>query len=550
MPEYLSPGVYVEEVSSGIKPIEGVGTSTGAFVGGAVKGPVDMPVLVTNFSQFAATFGSFHPDHFLAYAVRHFFLEGGTRCYVVRVFRPRPAPSPPDRPLEVDKSTAWAEITADATPVLRVLAASPGTWGNNLTLEIEPASFDPRDPNDDERRFKLTVKVRRPEAPPEIVETFDSLTLSEFTADGLPNPNHAEVRVNKVSRYITVDDLTDPSTVVAPDFTEPDASPPSASPPAAIDLADGDDGEPLRPADLIGLEDDRTGLWAFEPVDDINIVAIPDLVHPDETDPGRAGEARDATVEALTFCERRKDCFFVADVPKGLTPQQALDYKQAKNDFTGNPFNSSFGAIYYPWIWVADPVTGGRLLCPPSGAVAGSYSGTDVSRGVHKAPAGTDNGYLNAALDVEQTITHGEQATLNPQGVNVIRKFPEAGILIWGARTLSADPEWKYVNVRRLFLMLEESIFKGTQWVVFEPNDAVLWKRIVRNVTAFLRVQWNEGKLVGAKQEEAFFVKCDAETNPPESVDLGRVITVIGVAPSKPAEFVIFRISQFRPGAD
>jgi phage tail sheath protein FI len=145
--------------------------------------------------------------------------------------------------------------------------------------------------------------------------------------------------------------------------------------------------------------------------------------------------------------------------------------------------------------------------------------------------------------------TQGEQDTLNPEGVNVIRKFPTAGIVIWGARTVSADPEWKYVNVRRLFIFLEESIFKGTQGVVFEPNDPVLWKRITRDVSAFLRIQWREGKLVGDKPEQAFFVKCDAETNPPESIDLGRVITLIGVAPSKPAEFVIFRISQSRTGA-
>jgi phage tail sheath protein FI len=199
---------------------------------------------------------------------------------------------------------------------------------------------------------------------------------------------------------------------------------------------------------------------------------------------------------------------------------------------------------------IFDPLRGKPISFPPSCSVAGIYSATDVSRGVHKAPAGIVEGRLKTAVGVERDVTKGEQEILNPNGINVIRNFPESGLVVWGARTVSADPEWRYVNVRRLFLFLEESIDEGTQWVVFEPNDPVLWARIVRNVSAFLRVQWLEGKLVGLKEEEAFFVKCDEETNPPESVDLGRVITVIGVAPSKPAEFVIFRIMQKRPGAN
>ncbi len=555
MPEYLSPGVYVEEVSSGIKPIEGVGTSTGAFVGGAVKGPVDKAVLVTNFTQFVDTFGSFHPNHYLAYAVRHFFLEGGTRCYVVRAFHPTdiPKPLPPDWPWPsgVLPDFAWSKLKENKTDttnnkeVLLVAANSPGAWGNDLSIKIEKASFDPRDATDAEMRFKLTVLAKRPGASAEAVEVFDSLTLADFIGNTkLPNPNHAEIRINGTSRYIRVSDLTATDKLMKP-FFEPEPTPLKEG----LDGGVKADGPLLELGDLTGDEAKRTGLHAFDPVDDINIVAIPDLMQLDAAGDQSATNARAGTLAGLTYCQNRKDCFFVADMPRGKTPQEALAYKQAQAPFSGSPFNSSFGALYYPWIWVDDPVTGGRKLFPPSGAVAGSYSGTDVRRGVHKAPAGTEDGYLNAALDIERTLTKGEHDTLNPNGVNVIRKFPEAGIVLWGARTLSADPEWKYLNVRRLFLFLEESIFKGTQWVVFEPNDPVLWKRIVRNISAFLRVQWSEGKLVGAKPEEAFFVKCDAETNPPESVDLGRVITVIGVAPSKPAEFVIFRISQFQPGA-
>ncbi|MCI0487991.1 MAG: phage tail sheath subtilisin-like domain-containing protein [Blastocatellia bacterium] len=540
MPEYLSPGVYVEEVSSGIRPIEGVGTSTGAFVGRAVKGPVNEAVLITNPTQFFNTFGGFHQDYYLAYAVRHFFIEGGTRCYVVRVFNPNVV-APADAPADVARVVLNSSAPA---PVLRVLAADEGAWGNNIFLQVGDPAFDPDDPDNDDQKFSLTVKYREsPDALPTTVETYSRLSMREFTPEGLPNPFHVENQINDVSRYIMVDDLS-----VVPADIAPPANSPAEDPDNPLDhlfqLQNGSDGQALAAADFIGDEVEASGLHAFDAVDDINIVAIPDLVHAN-VDPD---EARDQILAAFTYCERRQDCFFVADSPGGLSPQRVLAYKQGRAPFSGNAFNSKYGAIYYPWIYVTDPLTGKRILFPPSGAVAGTYSATDVRRGVHKAPAGTEDP-LNAAVDIERVITKGEHDTLNPEGVNAIRKFPDSGIVVWGARTVSADPEWRYVNVRRLFLFLEESIEEGTQWVVFEPNDPVLWKRIVRNVSAFLRVQWLEGKLVGDKPENAFFVKCDEETNPPESVDLGRVVTLIGVAPSKPAEFVIFRISQSRSGA-
>lgn len=533
MPEYLAPGVYVEEVSSGIKPIEAVGTSTGAFVGGAVKGPVAEPVLVTSFTQFVDVFGGFHPDHYLAYAVRQFFTQGGGRCFVVRAFRPSPPASPPSRPAGLAEDVAFVTLDDGASPpvdALRVLASSPGAWGNDVAVEVTGPTFDPADPANADGKFGLAVLVGG-----EAVETYDRLSLNEFTADGLPNPLHAEQVINGRSKYIVVDDLS-----AEPTVTDPPG-------PGTFALSGGADGGTLAISNLIGAEAAGTGLFAFDTVDDINIVAIPDLMRPTIT----AATALVATGQALAYCEGREDCFFVADVPDGLGPTDALDYKQAQGAFSaGNALSSTYGALYYPWVRVADPVTGGTLLVPPSGSVAGVYARTDIRRGVHKAPAGTEDGRLRAVAGLERAVTHGEQELLNPNGVNVIRKFPDAGIVVWGARTVSADPEWRYVNVRRLFLFLEESIFNGTQWVVFEPNDPVLWKRITRNVSAFLNIQWREGKLVGETPEEAFFVKCDAETNPPESVDLGRVITVIGVAPSKPAEFVIFRITQVRPGAE
>jgi phage tail sheath protein FI len=533
MPEYLSPGVYVEELS-GPKPIEGVGTSTGAFVGIAERGPVNSPQLITNMTQFFDTFGGFLPQAHLAYGVRHFFTEGGTRCYVVRVFKasgPAVNGTPADMAV-VDLSSATP------TPVLRVRALSVGNWGNRISVRAVDPGFSPTNVGNTQKRFRLEVFYKDDPAP---VEIFDQLSMAELdSVTGLPNADHVEARINGVSKYITVADIT------------PASTPPNIDPPVSAlkALAGGRDGAApgatstdLQTADLIGSvatsTTSATGLQAFDTVDDINIVAIPDLVNVAYL----PADSHTGTESALTYCNLRKDCFFVADTPRGLSPQGALDYKRS-----GNPFNSKYGALYYPWIYAPDPLTGKSRLMPPSGAVAGSYSASDVRVGVHKAPAGIDDGYLNSASDVERIITKGEHDVLNPEGVNVIRKFPDAGIVIWGARTVSADSEWKYVNVRRLFIFLEESILKGTQGVVFEPNDRSLWKRITRDITAFLRVQWREGKLVGDKPEKAFFVKCDEETNPPESVDLGRVITLIGVAPSKPAEFVIFRIRQTRSG--
>ena len=211
------------------------------------------------------------------------------------------------------------------------------------------------------------------------------------------------------------------------------------------------------------------------------------------------------------------------------------------------PSTRLYGALYYPWIAVTDPVTGKNKYVPPSGAVAGTYSSTDVLRGVHKAPAGTIDGYLNSAVGIERLVSKGEQELLNPEGINVIRSFPGAGIVVWGARTLSADPEWRYINVRRLLLFIEESLDNGTQWVVFEPNDRSLWARVKRDMTAFLTIVWRAGALFGSAQEEAFFVKIDDENNPPEVRDAGMLIIEIAVAPVKPAEFVIIRITQRTP---
>jgi hypothetical protein len=226
-----------------------------------------------------------------------------------------------------------------------------------------------------------------------------------------------------------------------------------------------------------------------------------------------------------------------------------LDSKQDQKNIADlrPPTDSTYAAFYYPWIKVFDPITKGKKTIPSGGFVTGIYARSDVERGVHKAPA---NEVVNGALELEFNLTKGDQDLLNPRGVNVIRSFPGRGIRVWGARTISSDPEWKYVNVRRLFLFVEESIEEGTQWVVFEPNNEQLWARVKQTITQFLTTVWRTGALMGTTAEEAFFVKVDRSTMTQADIDNGRLIALIGIAPTKPAEFVIFRIAQFTASAN
>ena len=242
----------------------------------------------------------------------------------------------------------------------------------------------------------------------------------------------------------------------------------------------------------------------------------------------------------IDHCERMGDRVAILDPPPGLNAQQVLEWRMEK---TG--YDSKFATLYWPWVKIFDPATAQNVFAPPSGLMAGIWGRNDDTRGVHKAPA---NEVVRGAIALQTQITRAEHDLLNPQGINCIRAFPGRGIRVWGARTLSSDPAWRYLNVRRLFNFVEKSIDNGTQWVVFEPNDMDLWGRVRRNAGAFLTRLWTDGALFGASIEEAFFVKCDAETNPPEEQEAGRVITHVGLAPVLPAEFIVIRIAQSAAG--
>jgi hypothetical protein len=298
--------------------------------------------------------------------------------------------------------------------------------------------------------------------------------------------------------------------------------------------------EHLGAEDYVGDAADRTGFSSLEEIDEVTIVSVPDLVAAYEQGVVDLETFKAVQLAVISHCELMGNRVAILDPPPDLSPQQI---KRWRVEDAG--YDSKYATLYWPYVKVFDPSTGTNRFVPPSGHVAGIWARNDDTRGVHKAPA---NEVIRGAIALQTNITKAEHDLLNPVGINCVRSFPGRGIRVWGARTLSSDPAWRYLNVRRLFNYLEDSILAGTQWVVFEPNDPALWARMRRTVGAFLINEWRKGALFGLTPDEAFYVKCDSETNPAEGIDAGQVLCQIGVAPVKPAEFVIFQLAQFSGG--
>ena len=526
MPEYLSPGVYVEEISVGPKPIEGVSTSTTGFVGQTERGPL-YARLVTSWLDYQRWYGNYMDTavSYTAHAVKGFFDNGGQRAFIARVVRG-------------DAGTpASLTLDTDTTQQLRIDAIGPGEFGNRIYVRVDSGK---------QKGFRLTILYYRVAPPEPFVDPLDPANLADenrrdpdATEDYdnlglLPNgPRYAITTVNAGSQLIQIDwQFAD----------EPPAMPEIPDPPVFEPLTDGSDGIDAPTATMyIGahaMPENRRGLSLMEQIDEISILAVPDEVHV-SISPADRDTIRGAVVNQ---CEALKDRFGVLQIPENMGNVTEVGFNR----------DTSYAAIYYPWIRVYDPALQDAVKIPPSGHVAGIFARTDVERGVHKAPANTVvRGILASDLPgnrgpLEYTVNKGEHDILNPRGVNVIRDFRSdgRGVRVWGARTMSSDPEWRYVNVRRLFLFVEESIDEGTQWVVFEPNYEPTWARVARSITNFLIRVWRDGALAGVTQDEAFFVKCDRTTMTQDDIDNGRLICYIGIAPVKPAEFVIFRISQ------
>ena len=518
MLNYKSPGVYVEEVQAGSRPIEGVGTATAAFIGITASGPYDRPVKVTNWSQYVREFGGWVEGAYLPHAVYQYFNNAGGSCYVIRI-----GENGAD-----GARRASAELTSAVKAglgVYRVEARDEGGAGDGIRIRVQntPAAIEaaPAESGDgaasESGEDTFSVAVQRGDT----VERYEGISPRKGRNDLATRLQHSTlVQVSEVGNAPVAERIPSTGEVVLSG---------GASLPAR-----------LTPTDYIGDATRRSGIAGLAALDDVTIVAVPDLMAAYEA--GQFDLDGVATVQnaLIDHCKDMKDRMAILDAPKGLTAQEVREWVTEKARF-----NTAYAALYWPWVQFPDPHLGQPRLMPPSGAIAGIWGRNDDTRGVHKAPA---NEIVAGALDLELNVTRLEHDDLNPAGINVIRAFPGRGILVWGARTLSDDTTWRYVNVRRLFNYIESSILAGTQWVVFEPNDLELWQRIRRTVSAFLLGLWRDGALFGATPEQAFYVKCDAETNPPDQVDNGYVLIEIGVAPVKPAEFVVFRIAQLPTG--
>ncbi len=574
MAEYLSPGVYVEEFESGGKPMEGVGTSTAGFIGLAERGPIEgVPQLITNFADFRRTYGGYLSENefgeyrFLAYAVEHFFINGGSRCFVSRV-----------APQDAKCSVGYAPAKEGA--VVRFAAKNPGTWGDDIRVVVTPSSkaktqilevldtadgkkylvkngagFQPGDvvmyfdktesvynrvvKNQDnvitfQKEFEDDV-VDRNLLPSKVITTCeftlevkynDQVELYENASFNISAPNYVEKKVAK-SDLITVQYVGKESEEPQAPFASFVSAEDEEAAVVTISFTGGSNGSVsnISAADFIGTDNGagkRTGIQSFLDNDVVSIMAVPGV-----TDPN-------VQLMLVAHCENLASRFAVLDIPR--------DSKKVADVIAHRDiFDSNYAALYHPWLTIFDPLDKKNIAIPPSGSVIGIYARSDNTRGVHKAPA---NEVVRACVGLDCQFNKGEQDILNPKGVNLIRTFPGQGIRVWGARTATSNPSWKYINVRRLFIFIEESIKANTNWAVFEPNDEVLWVRVQRTISVFLTGLWRNGSLAGSSPEEAFFVNIGRNTMSQDDIDNGRLVCVIGVAPVKPAEFVIFRISQ------
>lgn len=525
MPVALTyPGVYIEEVPSGVRTITGVATSITAFIGRALQGPVNQAVRIQSFAEYTRLFGGLWQASTMSYAVSHFFQHGGSDAIIVRVFNG-----------DVAASTATITlVTASGNLVLE--ASSPGTWGGALRATVD---HDTRDPGDT-ALFNLTVEQLDRPGGTRVIASERFRNVSGKVTD----PRFVDTVLAQESSFVRVR------------TSAPDGESPTDATQAAVGNAT-DDGDPLVDGQITGDPNQRTGIHALEPVDLFNLLCIPPLGTERDTPPAGTGaswpDVDNATwAAAASYCQDRR-AMLIVDPPAAWTANPSTTVATAEtgvNVVRGTIGNDDArnAVMYFPRLRMPDPLNENRLgSFAPCGAVAGIMARTDAQRGVWKAPAGLEASF-SGVQEFTYTLTDGENGRLNPLGLNCLRSFPVAGKVVWGARTLvGADllaSEWKYLPVRRMALFLEESLYRGTQWVVFEPNDEPLWAQIRLNVGAFMQNLFRQGAFQGQSPREAYLVKCDRETTTQNDINLGIVNILVGFAPLKPAEFVVIRIQQ------
>jgi hypothetical protein len=520
------PGVYIEEVPSQVRTISGVATSITAFVGRALRGPVGEPVRVQSFTEFDRAFGGLWRESMMSYAVQHFFLNGGSDALVIRAFNNDPTEAGGVAPDDFSAFVTTFTVPGGAGD-LTLTAANPGAWGDELEIFVDRETADP----DDDTLFNLTVN-RLDDGVVRDSERLRNLSTEEDSARFVERVLEQQSDLVRVAGAV-------PAQAPDPSLTDGDGNPIPATASSA-----GDDGGVIGFAQVADpdLADLRMGIYALDGADLFNLLTIPPFEREQDVD-------FDTWSNALSYCRDHR-AMLIVDPPSVW--EDPSDVQDGTTGFGGsNPLVPSRGpnaAIYFPRVRMSDPLQENRLVVfAPGGMIAGIYSRTDAQRGVWKAPAGQE-ATLMGVRQLDYRMTDGENGQLNPLGVNCLRTFPVTGNVVWGARTLEgADrlaSEWKYVPVRRLALYIEESLYRGTQWVIFEPNDEPLWAQIRLNVGAFMHNLFRQGAFQGTSPREAYFVKCDSETTTQNDIDRGIVNLLVGFAPLKPAEFLIIKISQ------
>jgi len=508
------PGVYIEEVPSSVRTIVAAATSITAFIGRAQRGPLDKATRIKSFADFGRRFGGIWSESMMSYAVRHYFLNGGTDAYIIRVAN--------------EATPSKATLPAPASERLGLMAASPGAWGERLQAIVDHDTMD-KDKLESERDPKLF-----------------NLTLQEMDGEGksvVAEEKFANVSVDPDAAR-AVDKVLETQSQLA--YVDPDVALPANRPDetdAAVGFGEGYDGLEIDDAQITNngdLLEFKAGVYALEDVEIFNLLCIPPLT--------RTADVEDPTwINALNYCKDRR-AMLIVDPPSEWT-----DAEKAKNgmdNLAASPLGltpDENAVLYFPRVRLTDSEKDGRLeTFAPGGTMAGVIARTDAERGVWKAPAGTE-ATLAGVRELAVNLTDGDNGTLNPLGLNCLRVF-RTGIVSWGARTLAgADrlaSQWKYVPVRRMALHIENSLYTGLKWVVFEPNDEPLWAQIRLNVGTFMQDLFRQGAFQGTSPREAYFVKCDQETTTQSDIDKGIVYIEVGFAPLKPAEFVIIRISQ------
>jgi phage tail sheath protein FI len=645
MSSFSTPGVYLREVEATPPPL--VRLSVTGLVGQAERGPLNYPQQINSWGQFNDIFGGFVGYSYLAYSVFGFFLNGGERCYVVRVAH------------ETARAAHASVKSVQSLPLFEVEAINQGRWGNDLTVTVEDQSSGELDltvldsalgRDADRARFRsvsglagadlvgeekadtvMIVHAREPVRERLRIKSIDYTTGEVAFERQLPSPYEFPAGSSVLGKGFKLSFRYQPGGRVVREEVFDNLSPaeeseryfarvingepfeadylkrirkgnsilarvtdlcrslscprPQAS--GAQNLSDGDDdpakvtlpyymgyengayfrppapaGDPLAQRDLNAL---LFGMATFEAVNEIGLVSVPDLILPDlyrvfqptqipqegiifartadgALSAGQLENFRTGQRAVLEHCEKMGDRFAILDSPRGAQAGRGANKMEEWAVNYHLLSCSKYGALYYPWVREKTTDFGGRdLFIPPGGHVAGLFARVENGEGVGRAPA---NEILRGVVEFEFCVTDGEQALLNPLGINCLRSFPGRGLRVWGARTLSLSPLWTYVNVRRLCLAIVKQIVLNLQWSVFEPNDKRLWDAIVATLSLFMSDLFQSGALVGATPEEAFFVKCDEETNPPEVRDLGQVVTQVGFAPARPAEFVLVTITR------